>query len=141
MHQIGIDLGSSTIKIVTMKDSRIQQLWCEPHHGMILDTLWNGLMEQSIPASFSLSVTGCNACLLFENNILPLETQMDEIPAIIEGVKHSCPTAGCVIEIGSQNSRFITSLTEKVPRFLSMNIVPEVRVLFLKIKCPGSDFA
>lgn len=117
MYQIGIDIGSSTIKIVVMKEKHIQKLWSKPHQGMILDILWKGLLEQSIPAAFSLSITGCNAQLLFENSKLSLNAQMDEIPAIIEGVKYAYPSAECIIEIGSQNSRFITSLSENVPRF------------------------
>lgn len=116
MRQIGIDLGSSTVKIIILSDSEVERQWIEPHYGNIADTLVLGLQECGVADGTELcSVTGGNAYFL--KDILPQSCLTDEIPAITEGVRTLVPNAACIMEIGSQSSRFITDLNSPAPRF------------------------
>ena len=70
MRQIGIDLGSSTVKIIILSDSEVERQWIEPHYGNIADTLVLGLQECGVADGTELcSVTGGNAYFL--KDILP----------------------------------------------------------------------
>ena len=115
MQQIGIDLGSSTVKIVVMEQNTIQKKWLKRHRGMMLTTLREGLEALELPMQAMTAATGSNAGVLSE--VLPEITSLGEIPAITEGVRLLAPEAGCIMEIGSQGSRFITGLNQKAPRF------------------------
>ena len=115
MQQIGIDLGSSTVKIVVMEQNTIQKKWLKRHRGMVLTTLREGLEALELPMQAMTAATGSNAGVLSE--VLPEITSLGEIPAITEGVRLLAPEAGCIMEIGSQGSRFITGLNQKAPRF------------------------
>lgn len=112
MRQVGIDLGTSTIKIVQIEDRNITRQWIEPHYGNSIETLKEGLEELCLTdGTTRLQVTGSDSVLLKGT------PAFDEIPAIIEGVKYLVPNAGCIMEIGSQSSRFITDLDAPAPRF------------------------
>lgn len=112
MKQVGIDLGTSTIKIVEMENGKLTRQWIEPHYGNSIETLKEGLEELGLTeGTVKLQVTGSDSVLLKGT------PSFDEIPAIIEGVKYLVPNAGCIMEIGSQSSRFITDLDAPAPRF------------------------
>lgn len=112
MKQVGIDLGTSTVKIVQIENGELTRQWIEPHYGNSIETLKEGLEELGLTeGTVKLQVTGSDSVLLKGT------PAFDEIPAIIEGVKHLIPNAGCIMEIGSQSSRFITDLDAPAPRF------------------------
>ena len=115
MQQIGIDLGSSTVKIVVIEQHTIQKKWLRRHRGMVLPTLREGLKALELPEQVTVAVTGSNAGAL--TDVLSGVPCLGEIPAITEGVRLLAPEAGCIMEIGSQSSRFITGLDQKAPRF------------------------
>lgn len=115
MQQIGIDLGSSTVKIVVMEQHALQRKWLKRHRGLVLSTLLEGLQALELPNRAAVAVTGSHAAVL--TALLPDLTLLGEIPAITEGVRLLAPEAGCIMEIGSQGSRFITGLDQKAPRF------------------------
>ena len=117
MISLGIDLGTSTVKIVALQNGAVQSQWMQPHHGRPLVSLRQGLGELGLSETdpIALCVTGSNAeALLMHCPDLP---QLDDIPAIVEGVRRMVPNAGSVIEIGSQGARFITDLQATVPQF------------------------
>lgn len=116
MKQIGIDLGTSSIKIAVLEDGTLTRKWSDPHYGDVIPVLLEGLEECGITeGSAKVSVTGGNAPLLY--HCLDSSLFCEEIPAILQGAKEQVPDAGCIMEIGSQNSRFLTDLSEKAPRF------------------------
>lgn len=114
MIRLGIDLGSSTVKLARMEEG-IQKLWCARHHGEIGKTLLKGLAELDLPEEFSLCITGSHRRTVLA--AVGEVGQMEDIPAIVEGTRYLCPGAGSIIEIGSQSARFITGLSGKSPRF------------------------
>lgn len=116
MYRLGIDCGTSTIKLALAEETRLCKTWLGEHHGVLLPTLWQGLEEMKLPADvMSAAVTGSNSQALLD--IRPDLFRLGDIPAVVEGVRLLSPQAGCVIEIGSQGARFITGLAERVPRF------------------------
>lgn len=115
MHQIGIDLGTSTVKVVVMEQQTVRQKWIKRHRGMVLSALQEGLNALELPEQVMVAVTGSNAGVL--TDVLSGITCLGEIPAITQGVRLLAPEAGCIMEIGSQGSCFITGLDQKAPRF------------------------
>lgn len=116
MRQIGVDLGASTVKIVVLENNTILQRWSEPHHGAVCNTLQIGLEEcRATSGDAILGITGCNHDL-FRGKVNP-GVKIDEIPAVVSGVKYRVPNAGCIMDIGGQSSRFITDLSSPVPQF------------------------
>lgn len=118
MFRLGIDLGTSTVKLLLMEEDggSVVSRWSSRHYGELLPTLLRGLEEMALPqVPLLAAVTGSNAPAL--SGVLPGVSCLGEIPAIVEGVRYSLPQAGSIIEIGSQGARFITDLDRGAPRF------------------------
>lgn len=117
MYSLGMDLGTSTVKIVLMQNGTVEKYWLAVHHGRPLLCLRQGLSELAIGRDETLAVcvTGDNAGSLLER--CPVLSELGEIPAIVEGVHRLVPQAGSIIEIGSQGARFITDLQSRAPQF------------------------
>lgn len=115
MRKLGIDIGASTVKIVILENNGLVFRFCEKHYGKIAKTLGAGLEkirgEKPLPAAVTGSECGSLAA------ILPTMETIEEIPALVSGVKILRPDAGSVMEIGSQSSVFVTDLQKRVPRF------------------------
>ena len=66
MIKLGIDLGTSTVKLVTIEDGKICGTWIAQHHGRIVQTLRDELQrmtaENALPDEISVCVTGANRC-------------------------------------------------------------------------------
>ena len=117
MLSLGIDIGTSTVKLVLLKDKEIEKQWMAVHHGNPFVCLKKGLstLELAMDTPFSLCVTGSNTeALLEQDSAIP---SLGDIPAIVEGVRRIIPQVGSVIEIGSQGARFITDLQSRAPQF------------------------
>lgn len=115
MYQLGLDLGTSTVKAALVQNGAIQRTWSAPHHGRVLETLRAGLLEFKDVQQARIAVTGDHAQALLD--LLPELEQFSSIPALVEGVRRLVPEAGGIIDIGSQGARFITEIQEQVPRF------------------------
>ena len=117
MYSLGMDLGTSTLKIVLMQNGTVEKYWLAVHHGRPLLCLRQGLSELAIGRDETLAVcvTGDNARALLER--CPVLSELGEIPAIVEGVHRLVPQAGSIIEIGSQGARFITEVQSRTPQF------------------------
>ena len=117
MYSLGMDLGTSTLKIVLMQNGTVEKYWLAVHHGRPLLCLRQGLSELAIDRDEPLAVcvTGDNAGALLER--CPVLSELGEIPAIMEGVRRLVPQAGSIIEIGSQGARFITEVQSRTPQF------------------------
>ncbi|WP_243111986.1 BadF/BadG/BcrA/BcrD ATPase family protein [Faecalibacterium sp. AF27-11BH] len=117
MLSLGIDIGTSTVKLVLLKDKEIEKQWMAVHHGNPFVCLKKGLstLELAMDTPFSLCVTGSNTeALLEQDSAIP---SFGDIPAVVEGVRRLIPQVGSVIEIGSQGARFITDLQSRAPQF------------------------
>ena len=117
MLSLGMDIGTSTVKLVLLRDGAMAKQWMGVHHGRPFACLKKGLsaLELAMDTPFSLCVTGSNTeALLEQDSAIP---SLGDIPAIIEGVRWIIPQVGSVIEIGSQGARFITDLQSRAPQF------------------------
>lgn len=117
MLSLGMDIGTSTVKLVLLRDGAMAKQWMGVHHGRPFACLKKGLsaLELAMDTPFSLCVTGSNTEALLEQ--APDIPSFGDIPAIVEGVRQIVPQAGSVIEIGSQGARFITDLQSRAPQF------------------------
>ena len=117
MLSLGMDIGTSTVKLVLLRDGAMAKQWMAVHHGRPFACLKKGLsaLELDADTPFSLCVTGSNTEALLEQ--APDIPSLGDIPAIVEGVRQIVPQAGSVIEIGSQGARFITDLQSRAPQF------------------------
>ena len=117
MLSLGMDIGTSTVKLVLLKNQEIEKQWMAVHHGNPFFCLKKGLstLELAMDTPFSLCVTGSNTeALLEQDSAIP---SLGDIPAIVEGVRWIIPQVGSVIEIGGQGARFITDLQSRAPQF------------------------
>ena len=113
MLQIGLDIGTAFVRLAMLEGGSVVSLWEKRHRGRLLPVALEAL-SQIRSEKVLLAVTGSNAPVITD----PLElSPAGEIPAIAEGTRFLVPEAGSIIEIGSQNSRFLTELTHKAPRF------------------------
>ena len=87
MYSLGMDLGTSTVKIVLMQNGTVEKYWLAVHHGRPLLCLRQGLSELAIGRDETLAVcvTGDNAGALLER--CPVLSELGEIPAIVEGME------------------------------------------------------
>ena len=117
MLSLGMDIGTSTVKLVLLRDGAMAKQWMAVHHGRPFACLKKGLsaLELDADTPFSLCVTGSNTEALLEQ--APDIPSFGDIPAVVEGVRQLVPQAGSVIEIGSQGARFITDLQSRAPQF------------------------
>ena len=87
MLSLGIDIGTSTVKLVLLKNQEIEKQWMAVHHGNPFVCLKKGLstLELAMDTPFSLCVTGSNTeALLEQDSAIP---SLGDIPAIVEGVR------------------------------------------------------
>lgn len=115
MKQLGIDLGTSTVKIVLMESGGIEEQWIAAHHGKTVQTLLSGLRQIPLPRRFCACITGNNRSAVV--SLCPQLVQAEDIPALVEGVRSQAGGAGSIIDIGSQGARFVTDLFGGAPRF------------------------
>ena len=117
MYQLGIDVGTSSIKLVLLENKNIIQKWLKRHHGRLLQTLREGLSEIDLPEKFFCAVTGSNSQIFNVSDSLKRIQKLGDIPAIVEGIKFTTPEADSIIDIGGQGARFITNIKSGVPDF------------------------
>ncbi|MCR4707399.1 MAG: CoA-substrate-specific enzyme activase, partial [Clostridiales bacterium] len=117
MKKLGIDIGTSTVKLVLMQDGKIEKKIVLRHYGKLLATLRACSEEAGLSneGTVMAMVTGANSHALIA--AFPSIDRLGNIPAIVEGVKALVPDAGSIIDIGSQGSRYITRLRQTAPDF------------------------
>lgn len=82
---LGLDFGSSSVKMALLRDGEVSATWQAAHHGEIIDCLRQGIGELSgrLPETFQLGVTGCDAVIV--DAIFSDAMFLEEIPALSEG--------------------------------------------------------
>ena len=96
MLSLGMDIGTSTVKLVLLRDGAMAKQWMGVHHGRPFACLKKGLsaLELAMDTPFSLCVTGSNTeALLEQDSAIP---SLGDIPAIVEGVRWIIPQVGSV---------------------------------------------
>lgn len=130
MYNLGIDMGTSTIKMVLTKDGTVVDKKIKKHQGRLMTTaaamleeIADGTVDLAVMSDSDKSVTGFKARVTVTGGnsevcmqACPQLNLLDDIPAVVDGVKSLVQQAGSIIEIGSQGARFITDVTG-VPRF------------------------
>ena len=68
MLSLGMDIGTSTVKLVLLRDGAMAKQWMAVHHGRPFACLKKGLsaLELDADTPFSLCVTGSNTEALLE---------------------------------------------------------------------------
>lgn len=120
MQKAGMDIGSSTIKIVFTDNSRIIYSACREHCGTPMAVITEMLSEliKIYPHSGNVPIGVCGSSV---PNIIPECAVISDIPAINEGTSHLCPDAAAIIDIGSKNARFIVRTGNNTPPLFSVN--------------------
>jgi len=71
MQSLGINIGSSSIKVVLLEDERARWETVVAHEGNFIETLKNILLERQVPAGVPSLVTGTEGRFLLNiNNVL-----------------------------------------------------------------------
>ena len=127
MYQLGIDVGTATVKLVLVENTTIISYWEAAHHnqpssalqreiaklGAYLESQMDLQADSDLQANsqtnfLAVGITGADAEGIYQK--LDGSTFLEEIPAIVEGTKFLTPSANSIIEIGSQGSRFINQI-------------------------------
>ena len=89
MLSLGMDIGTSTVKLVLLKNQEIEKQWMAVHHGTPFVCLKKGLsaLELDADTPFSLCVTGSNT-----------EALLEQDSAIPSFGRHSSHRRGCALD-------------------------------------------
>ena len=68
MQSLGINIGSSSIKVVLLEDERVRWETIVAHEGNFIETLKNILIERQVPAGVPSLVTGTEGRYLLNMN-------------------------------------------------------------------------
>ena len=117
MYRLGIDIGTTTVKLVlTDENKTIITTWETLHHNQPSTMLKMGITELGVflTEAVAVGITGADA--LSFHKVLKDSGFLEDVPAIVEGTKLLASSARSIMEIGSQGSRFITQI-DQVPQF------------------------
>jgi predicted CoA-substrate-specific enzyme activase len=97
MHSLGINIGSSSVKVSMLKKSNISWSEVEPHEGNFLHTLEKILLSHNIPTDTKALATGTEGRHLLNTNsvIEPL--------CIEEALQHLNYEIDAVVSVGGEN--------------------------------------
>ncbi len=114
MHSLGIDIGSTSLKLVLLEGDSIIWSFTAPHEGNYQTALKNALRSRSFPQDLKSIATGTEGRLsLNVNNVI-------ESVCIEEALRHSGLSADAVISLGGEdlivytvdkNNKIITSIS------------------------------
>ena len=112
---LGIDVGSTTVKLVLIKDGAIAYDCYVRHQSKVRETTYNMLTElHDIVGDepFSLAISGSGGYGLATGLGIPF---IQEVFATGETVKHLAPDTGVVIELGGEDAKviFFTGVTDE----------------------------
>lgn len=97
MHTIGINIGSSSVKVVLLENSHVLWSKVEPHEGDFITTLKNILLSGDIPSNTKALATGTEGRhLLNINNVI-------EPLCIEEALKHFHYHVNAFVSLGGED--------------------------------------
>ncbi|HQO40356.1 MAG TPA: BadF/BadG/BcrA/BcrD ATPase family protein, partial [Spirochaetota bacterium] len=97
MHSLGINIGSSSIKLVLMNDKQVSLFKTVEHEGDFINTLKNIFRDTDIPAGTRMLVTGTEGRYLINaNNVI-------ESICVEEALRDLGIEADAVVSLGGEN--------------------------------------
>ncbi len=128
VYYVGIDIGASSVKLVAVDGdgSALAMQRCV-HQGSPLPCL-RGMLDElmnrnAVPLALSdcggFFVTGSGAEMV--SALVPGVRVLEDIPALVRGVRALAPEAGCVIQMGAQSGVFATGFADGSAPEFSMN--------------------
>lgn len=121
MYMLGIDIGTSSVKVAAMAaDGTLVHTGCATHQGAPLACLRNLLDRLSARCALQdcsgVAATGSGAGLLGDQGLNV--SILGAVPAIVQGARALAPHAASVMELGGQSARFVTDIgSGTVPQF------------------------
>jgi predicted CoA-substrate-specific enzyme activase len=97
MHCLGINIGSSNVKVTILEGESILWNRVEPHEGNFLSTLTEILSSQNIPTGISALVTGTKG-----RHLLNINSVIEPL-CIEEALQHLNYEADAVVSLGGEN--------------------------------------
>lgn len=105
--QIGLDIGSTTAKIVAMHDGQIVHQDYIRHYSDIKSavlSLWSDLSKRFTDTKVSVCMSGSSGLQLSENAEIPF---LQEVVACTKAIKHIAPETDTAIELGGEDAKII----------------------------------
>jgi predicted CoA-substrate-specific enzyme activase len=114
-YRLGIDLGSASIALALLNENNaVVCTEYQLHKGNIRGVL-SGLLEK-LETKYA-TIGECRIAACGAHRIMIQVLPVNEIAALIAGVRHIAPGASSIMEIGSQTSKFIAGLSGENIRF------------------------
>ena len=114
MQSLGINIGSSSIKVVLLEDERVRWETVVAHEGNFIETLKNILLERQVPAGVPSLVTGTEGRFLLNmNNVLESICVEEALKRLELKVDASVSLGGenFVVYTIDENGKIITSFS------------------------------
>ncbi len=114
MHSLGINIGSSNVKVALLNDGHIVWNTVEPHEGNFLDTLKKVLFSQTLPQNIKTMATGTEG-----RHLLNVNSVIEPL-CIEEALQHLNNQVDAVVSLGGEdlvvytidsNKKIITSFS------------------------------
>ncbi|MUG85264.1 2-hydroxyglutaryl-CoA dehydratase [Paenibacillus timonensis] len=105
--QIGLDIGSTTAKIVALREGRIVHRAYVRHYSDIrnaVPALWREVMERFPNAEASLCISGSSGLKLAELTGIPF---LQEVVACTKAIQRLAPETDTAIELGGEDAKII----------------------------------
>lgn len=131
MYYMGIDIGASSVKVAAVDAGcTVLRVIRRAHKGSplpclraMLAELADGSADRSLPLSDQacggVVATGSGADML--RALVPGLRVLEEVPALVKGVRALNPQAACIIGMGAQSGVFVTGIADGVAPEFAMN--------------------
>ena len=139
VYYVGIDIGASSVKLVAVDAAgSVLSVRRRAHQGSPLPCL-RGMLDElaaddgsaggcvsasddvplTLDACAGFFATGSGADMV--SALLPGARVLEDVPALVRGVRAIAPGAGCVIQMGAQSGVFVTGFADGAAPEFSMN--------------------
>lgn len=138
---LGIDIGNGSISIVVVEGENIIYKDYRLHRGELYQNLVDmlGQVETSCGDRILYAAVNPGAVCLYPG--IQKKVQINRISSLLEGQRMLYPDAGSIVEMGAQNSCFLTGIRERETLSYAMNGECAAGTgAFSRIRCTGSDF-
>ena len=125
-YYVGIDAGSSSVKVVALRDAgsglAVAFRACEPHKGSITACVRELLARLAAASELEgcacagIAVTG--ACAGAIQDVAPNVRVLEDVPAMTLGASVVAPAARSIVQVGAQNAFFVCGFADgQAPQF------------------------
>lgn len=118
---LGIDIGNGSISIAVVEGENIIYKDYRLHRGELYQNLVDmlGQVETSCGDRILYAAVNPGAVCLYPG--IQKEVQINRISSLLEGQRMLYPDAGSIVEMGAQNSCFLTGIREGETLSYAMN--------------------